>query len=72
MNDKIHFRYGAGGALVCDVPIEGVTQDLFAVGEPEAIDNSVQFYGGRYFVAESMGKSTARKIAELLGGVLDE
>jgi hypothetical protein len=69
MNDKIHFRYGAGGALVCDVPIEGVTQDLM---KDTRYGTSVEFYGGRYFVGESITKSGARKLAELLGGVLDE
>lgn len=69
MDDKIHFRYGTGGALVCDVPIEGVTHDL---GKDQPAIEVVDFYGGRYFVAESMSKSAARKIAEALGGVLDE
>ena len=68
-DSKIHFRYGAGGALVCDAPIEGITQDLLTNEHGEEYAES---YGGRYFIAESMNKSAARRIAESLGGVLDE
>mgnify|MGYP001565500643 CR=1 FL=1 len=66
---KIHFHYGAGGALVCDTEIPGVTHDLLKENDG---DDTARFYGGRYFIAESMMKSTAQKISELLGGVLDE
>jgi hypothetical protein len=65
----IQFHYGGGGALVCDEPIEGVTQDLLTVSEAHG-EESVKFYGGRYFIAESMHRSAAKRMAELLGGVL--
>jgi hypothetical protein len=58
------FRYGPGGALVCDKPIEGVTWSLDG--------DSEQYYGGKYMVGESMGQSAARRLAELLGGHLEE
>ncbi len=58
------FRYTSGGALVCDLPVEGVTQELCA--------ETATFYGGRYFVGESMTKSGAAKIASLLGGELEQ
>lgn len=60
MTEKIKFGYGAGGALVCDVPIEGVTQGLDYDAE--------KYYGGRFFIGESMTKGAAEKLAELLGG----
>ena len=63
MSNKV-FRYGPGGALVCDHEIEGITQGVD--------EEAAKYYGGAYFIGESMAKSAARKIAELLGGELDE
>lgn len=60
--DKLIFHYGAGGALVCDTEIPGVTQKIDG--------DTSEFYGGSHFVAESMTKKTAEKIAQLLGGEL--
>ncbi len=66
----VHFRYSFS-ALVCDVPIEGVTRELSTeiskVGMSEAA-----LYAAVYMIAESMSLECARKIASLLGGVLDE
>lgn len=56
------FRYTTGGALVCDKPINGMTQTLDK--------ESAKYYGGKYFIAESMIKTCALKIATLLGGTL--
>lgn len=47
------------GALVCDAPIEGVTQKLDAAG---AIA-----YGHRYFIASAMSLGAASAISEALG-----
>lgn len=58
------FHYGSGGALVCDEPIEGITQALD--------EDSSRFYGGKHFVAESMSKRTAEFIAKALGGELKQ
>lgn len=54
------FRYGAGGALVCDEEIDGVTQKLD--------DDAARYYGAMFMVGESMQLGAARRIAELLGG----
>ena len=59
----IIFHYQSG-ALTCKEPIPGVTQEL----EKE----TAEFYGGPYFIAESMSKSAAARIAEALGGELEE
>ena len=58
------FKYGPGGALVCDEPIEGVTQPLDA--------QSSEYYGGKFMIGESMSHGAAKRIAELLGGTLTE
>jgi hypothetical protein len=51
--------YGTGGCLITDAPIEGVTQGV-SVAEEE-------YYGGKYFIAESMSEGAAKKISEVLG-----
>ncbi|WP_146139392.1 hypothetical protein [Simplicispira suum] len=56
-------RYGPGGALVTDEPLEGF--DLAPLPDDAAV-----FYGGKYLIAESMSYRTAQKIAELLGLVM--
>jgi hypothetical protein len=58
------FRYGPGGALICDEEIGDVTQRLDG--------HSAEYYGGRFLVGESMQIGAARRIAELLGGTLAE
>lgn len=56
------FHYVSGGALMCEEPIPGVTQELTC---------TYSYYGGfRYFVAESMSEEAARRIAHGLGGIL--
>lgn len=50
------------GALMCNVAIEGVTQDLMMASR-----SSIQFYGGRYFVCETILPSAGRQIAEGFG-----
>jgi hypothetical protein len=72
--------FNVGGALLCDEPIEGITQDLERCKGEEAFtkkdlqrvrDNLRQFYGGhRYFVGETIMQSAAARLAELLGGYL--
>lgn len=57
----MNFFYADGGALVCDEPIKGITQDVL----------KCSYYGGhRYFVGESMSKEAARRIAHAMGGTL--
>ena len=58
--NNLTFRYGPGGALLCDEEIEGITQRLD--------DQAAGYYGGRYMVGESMTVGAATRIAELLGG----
>jgi hypothetical protein len=57
------FRYGVGGALVCDEEIPGITQTLD--------DNCCAAYGGRFFIAESMNRKAAEEIAKHFGGELE-
>ena len=58
------FRYTSGGALVCDSPINGITQELH--GE------TAKYYQGKYFIAESMSKLCAHKLAVCLGGDFED
>jgi hypothetical protein len=51
--------YGTGGALVVDVEIPGITQHLDA--------KAAEYYGGEFFIAESMSEKTAEKVAVALG-----
>lgn len=52
-------RYGVAGSLTANVEIKGVTQKL----EPE----SAKYYGGRYFIAETMYEETAKILCKALG-----
>ena len=61
----MNFFYTSGGALVCDEAIPRVTSDM--AGYPWQ-----EWYGHRYFVAESMSEETARRFAHALGGTLIE
>lgn len=57
------FRYDdSTGALLCETEIDGLTQTLH--------DDNARGYGGRYFVAETLSRSAAEKIAAALGGRL--
>lgn len=63
MSDRpTQFRRGPGGALVCNEPIKGVTQNL-------SFDDAT-YYGGSYLIGESMTLGAAKRIAKLLGGTL--
>ena len=58
------FRYGElCGSLVCSEEVPGVTEVL----EP----HQAEFYQGTHFVAESMSRPCAEKLATLLGGELE-
>lgn len=52
--------YGAGGALVTNDPVQGLSNDPLD-------DDAARFYGGRYMVAESMSEANAKTIAKALG-----
>ena len=52
------WRYGPGGALTTNCPIEGITQTLDR--------DSELFYGYKYFVGESILKTCSEKLAKLL------
>lgn len=57
------FWSGPGGALLCSAAIGGVQQ----------LDSaSSQYYGGKYFVGETISKSMAARIAKLFGGEYKE
>jgi len=66
----ITFWSGPGGALLCDQPIADVTQDLSETPDHAygGAADSMKYYGGRYFIGETITRPTARKIAEALGG----
>lgn len=57
------FKYGPGGCLVSDVPVPGITHEL---EDPD----TAKFYTAPHFVAESMSETTARNLANRLGGTL--
>jgi len=58
--DKPKFFYGTCGCLMCDRPIEGLTQTLG--------DDSAKYYGSKFFICETIFSSAAKIIAEALGG----
>lgn len=58
------FKRGPGGAFLCDEPIEGITQEID--GDTE------EYYGGRYFICETMTIAAMRQIAEKFGGEFEE
>lgn len=60
----LNFWCGPGGALLCDTAIPGLTQEV------NDEDGSVQYYGGRFFVGETILPSAAKLIARALGGEL--
>lgn len=62
--DKPVFYMGAAGALMCDRPIDGLTQVMSG--------QAAEFYRGDNFVGESINRAAAKKIAEALGGVWEE
>ncbi|MDX9781327.1 MAG: hypothetical protein RBT66_09860 [bacterium] len=51
--------YGPCGALVTDTEIPGVTHKLDS--------DAAEYYGGAFFIAESMGPTAAEKISVALG-----
>lgn len=52
---------GPGGALITDAPIQGVTNIA-------PMDEDCQrFYGGSYFIGESLSPLAAKTLAEALG-----
>ena len=62
---KIKAWYSKGGSLMVSEPIEGVTQDLAETTiNPE---ESMEYYEGRYFVCETIGKTAAKTIALGMG-----
>jgi len=59
IGEKPKFWAGPGGAMLCSVKIDGIQElDLF----------SASYYGGTYFVGETISEKMARKIAAALGG----
>lgn len=59
------------GALMCDEPIDGVTQDLAKTPAANNPEETMRWYGGRYFVCETIESTAAKIIAEKLGGTYD-
>lgn len=63
--DETRYLYpGTCGALMSSHEIEGLTQDLDGSANPEECK---KFYGGRWFICETMMPLAQRKIAEALG-----
>lgn len=62
------FKY-QGGALTVDCHIEGLTQTLGNdLDNTSGFMSSVEYYGNKYFICETISESAARKFAELLEG----
>lgn len=69
-----HYLFsGPGGACMSSKEIHGLTQDLATLG-PEATpedhvraEERCNYYGGRYFVCETMTESGMKKLAAALG-----
>lgn len=64
LNDKITAWVGSAGELMVSREIEGVTQTL----GPDA----AEYYGGKFFVCETIRKSAAKKIAAAMGWEFSE
>jgi hypothetical protein len=71
MNTPVFF-YSTGGSLMCDREVEGLTQDLLVVSAEPYREKCQEFYGGRYFVCETVTRNAAKLIAEALGGEFRE
>jgi len=61
------FHFG-NGALTCEEPIEGITQDLMAIDLCSEVN--IGFYGGRFFIAESLNRKTAAVFVRAFDGIL--
>lgn len=57
---RIKSWYGRGGALVTDAEVPGVTDG--GMLSPD----SQSYYGGKFFIAESMSESAAKEISKAL------
>jgi hypothetical protein len=67
-----HIFAGPGGACMSSHEIEGLTQDLenhpySEPGDEVRAKEAREYYGGRWFIAETMTLSAQRKLAALLG-----
>ena len=60
---RITLRLGPGGALVSDEPLPWAR---------ELDEDSARYYGGRFFIAESIGPTEARLLCEELGVAFEE
>lgn len=54
--------YMVSGALMCDREIPGLNHELEG-------DGAKKYYGGRYFVCETLSRKAGKIIAEALGGI---
>ena len=61
MNNKPKFWVSRGGSLMCDRNISGLVQVL---DNPDHI----RWYGGEFFICETIGPTAGKIIAEALGG----
>lgn len=64
MSDKPKF-FLKSGALMCEIEILGLTQRLTDAA-------TIEFYGGKFFVCETIKESAARQITDALGGEFTE
>jgi hypothetical protein len=64
-DNQLTFWAGPGGALMCGKEIPSITQDLTR-------EETAVWYGGRFFVGETLSKGAMKRIAEALGGVFLE
>lgn len=64
LNEKTTVWVESSGALMVSREIEGVTQKL----NPDA----AEYYGGKFFVCETIRKSAAKKIAAAMGWEFSE
>jgi len=60
-NEKPKFFCGAAGAFMCETSIPKLTQKI-------SDEQTKKFYGGEFFIGESMNVSACRMIAKALGG----
>ena len=57
---KIKSWVGAGGSLMLSDNVDGVTQQLMDI-------DSIRYYGGVYFVCETMRTQAGREISKAMG-----
>lgn len=64
MIEKPRFRYRNNGTLMCSEHVDGLTQTLKR-------EDEIKYYGGKFFICETITQKAAEMIAGTFGWPLD-